>query len=373
MKIPDFKLERYFAQYEFCTRYLMCSSDPESWSTNEILSLEPGSEERYLSLRLGYSPSEGSIELRSAIARIYQTIGPQEVLTFAGAEEGIFCFANACLDPRDHVIVHAPCYQSHREIALSIGAEVTPWEAQEVQSWQLDVDDLVRLIRPNTKCLLINTPHNPTGSLIRRETFEEINRVCLQRGIVVFCDEVFRESELDASLRLPAICDMNPLAVSLGVMSKSYGLPGLRIGWIATHNSTLRARMASLKDYTTICNSGPSEFLAEIALRHREHLSARTVAILRANLRLADAFFERHAELFSWVRPTASPMGFPRLLRGRVDSFCQRVVREAGVFLLPGSVYDDSDHFRLGFGRKNFGEALSVLESWLVANPSRLD
>ncbi len=366
MKIPEFKLERYFAKYEFCTQFLMCSSDPESWSTNEILELEPGSELQYLNLKLGYSPSEGAPGLRAQVARIYTTIQPDEILMFAGAEEGIFCFANALLDSGDHVVVHTPCYQSHKEIAASIGAHVGLWEARESGAWQLDGADLERLIRPNTKAVLINSPHNPTGSLLPHETFDSINQICLKRGIVLFSDEVFRESELDAAKRLPAACDVNPLAVSLGVMSKTYGLPGLRIGWIATHNVALRERMAAIKDYTTICNSGPSEFLAEIALRQRERLSARTVGLLGANLVRLDDFLIRHADWFSWVRPTASPMGFPKLLRGDVDSFCDRAVREAGVFLLPGSVYDDPhNHFRIGFGRQNFPQALSALENWL--------
>lgn len=366
MNIPEFKLERYFAKYEFCTRYLMCSSDPESWSTHEILAFEPGSEQAYLNLKLGYTPSEGSPGLRTEVARIYSTIDPDEVLMFAGAEEGIFCFANALLGPGDHIIVHTPCYQSHKEIAASIGVNVTCWEAREADRWELDADEVTSLVRPETKAILINSPHNPTGALIRRATFDAINDLCLRRGIVLFSDEVFRESELDSAKRLPAACDVNPQAVSLGVTSKTYGLPGLRIGWIATHNAPLRAKMAALKDYTTICNSRPSEFLAEIAMRHRARLAERTVGLLRSNLALFDAFLIRQADWFSWIRPEGSPMGFPKLLQGDVDSFCDRAVREAGVFLLPGSVYADAgNHFRIGFGRQNFPEALNALENWV--------
>jgi aspartate/methionine/tyrosine aminotransferase len=287
---------------------------------------------------------------------------------FSGAEEGIFCFAHALLQPGDHVIVHTPCYQSHLSVAESLGAQLSPWSGRESQGWSLDPDELRTLIRPNTKALFLNTPHNPTGYLMDAERFRAVCAICERHGIVLFGDEVFRESELDAQTRLPAACDELPSAVSLGVMSKTYGLPGLRIGWIATHQGQLRRKMAALKDYTTICNSGPSEFLAEIGLKHRSVLSSRTVGLLQDNLRLLDAFFARHRELFSWSRPQASPMGFPKLCVGDVENFCDRAVREAGVLLLPASVYDDpGNHFRIGFGRANFPDALRAFEEWLIS------
>ena len=367
MNFNPFKLERFFAKYEFTTQYLMCSSDPESWHTREILALEPGAQERLLDHWLGYTESNGAPTLRAEVSKIYTSIHPDEVLMFAGAEEGIFWFMHAALNAGDHFIVHTPCYQSHKEVARSIGADVTEWQAKEEHGWHLNPDDLKQLLRPNTHAVLITTPHNPTGYLMNAETFAEINRICIERGIVLFCDEVFRESELDASQRLPAACDVNPSAVSLGVISKTYGLPGLRIGWVATHNDALRKRMAALKDYTTICNSAPSEFIAEVALRHREKLAARTVGILRGNRTLLDAFFVRHAESFRWVRPQASPMSFPKYLRGDIDELADRAARECGVLIAPGSIFDHGgNHFRLGFGRKNLPQALAVFEEWLT-------
>ena len=245
--------------------------------------------------------------LRAEVARIYTRIHPDNVLMFAGAEEGIFWFMHAALSSGDHIVVHTPCYQSHTEVAKAIGAQVSAWEAREEHGWRLDADDLKTLLRPNTKAVLITAPHNPTGYLMNAETFSEINRICIERGILLFSDEVFRESELDASHRLPAACDVNPSAVSLGVISKTYGLPGLRIGWIATNNVALRQRMAALKDYTTICNSAPSEFIAEVALRHREVLATRTVDILQHNLALLDGFFARQAGFVSLGAATGQP------------------------------------------------------------------
>jgi aspartate/methionine/tyrosine aminotransferase len=150
-------------------------------------------------------------------------------------------------------------------------------------------------------------------------------------------------------------------------MSKTYGLPGLRIGWVATRNESLLSKMAALKDYTTICNSAPSEFLAELALRHRQTLIERNLGIITHNLSLLDEFFARQYERFAWQRPKAGPIAFPRLLGEDVEAFCHDLVVKAGVLLLPGTIYDDSgNHFRIGFGRKNLPEGLERLEAYLA-------
>jgi aspartate/methionine/tyrosine aminotransferase len=187
-----------------------------------------------------------------------------------------------------------------------------------------------------------------------------------ENNLLLFSDEVYRESEYEPGTRLRAACDYGEHAISLGVTSKTYGLAGLRIGWIATRNRTIYEKMASLKDYTTICNSAPSEFLAEVAIRNRHKLASRNLGIIRANLSVMDGFFSRHADLFSWVRPSAGSMAFPRYWGGDVDQFCDQLVKKAGVLLLPGSVYDDArNHFRLGLGRKNLPQAVERLEEYL--------
>jgi aspartate/methionine/tyrosine aminotransferase len=165
---------------------------------------------------------------------------------------------------------------------------------------------------------------------------------------------------------------VNERAVSLGVMSKTYGLPGLRIGWIATHNRALREKMAALKDYTTICNSAPSEFLAELALRHREKLVARNLALIEDNLAVLDDFFSRHAGRFQWHRPKAGPIAFPRLIGQDVEAFCDDLVKSTGVLLLPGTVFDNQgNHFRIGFGRKNLPQAVAHLEAYLTGRQTQ--
>jgi aspartate/methionine/tyrosine aminotransferase len=177
---------------------------------------------------------------------------------------------------------------------------------------------------------------------------------------------VYRELEHNPRHRLPAACDLDPRAVSLGSISKSYGLSGLRIGWLVTRDADLREAVLRLKDYTTICSSAPSELLTAVALRHRQVLLDRNLTIVEGNLALLDDFFARHSETFAWTRPTAGPIGFPRLTGvSDVDGFCERLA-QTGVLLLPGSVYDQPAHVRIGFGRANMPEALELLEQNLA-------
>jgi aspartate/methionine/tyrosine aminotransferase len=370
MQLPPFKLERYFAKYEFTTQYLLCSSDCESMTVAELLALEPDAAEKFQSHWLGYTESQGSPSLRQAICGLYENMQPESILVHAGAEEAIFLFMHSALEAGDHVIVHSPCYQSLSDVARSIGCNISPWVACEENQWSLDLDELRRMIRPNTKAIIINTPHNPTGYLMPRADYESVHRFARENNLLLFSDEVYRESEYDPATRLPAACDLGDYTVSLGVTSKTYGLAGLRIGWIATKNGKIYERMASIKDYTTICNSAPSEFLAEIAMRNRQKLIDRNLDIIQHNLSVMDDFFQRHTDFFSWIRPRAGSMAFPRYLGGDVESFCDELVRKAGVLLLPGSMYDDhANHFRLGLGRKNLPEAVAKLEEFLVKIP----
>jgi len=366
MNLPPFKLERYFAKHEFNTEYVLCSSDCEAMSIADLLAMEEGAAEKFRNVWLGYTESQGSPPLRKEICNLYETLQPEDILVHTGAEEAIFLFMHAMLKENDHVVVHTPSYQSLSDVAKSIGCNISPWRAREENGWALDIDELRGLLRTNTKAIIINIPHNPTGFLMPRTDYEAMHQFVEENGLLLFSDEVYRESEYDPATRLPAACDLGEYAMSLGVTSKTYGLAGLRIGWVATKNKKVYDSMAALKDYTTICNSAPSEFLAEIAMRNRQILAARSLDIIKNNLNIMDEFFSRHTDLFSWVRPRAGSMAFPRYLAGDAESFCDKVVREAGVLLLPGSVYDDTDnHFRLGLGRKNLPQAVNRLEGYL--------
>lgn len=366
MNLPPFALERYFARYEFNVKYILCASDCESVAIKDLLALEPGAADRFQQLSLGYTESLGSPTLRQQIARIYTSIQPEQVLVHSGAEEAIFLFMHAALQPGDHVIVHSPCYQSLAEVARSIGCDVTEWCGDEANGWALDLDVLRRSLRSTTRVIVVNTPHNPTGLLISPADYWQIHAIAQERGILVFSDEVYRESEYNPADRLPAGCDLSPSAVSLGVMSKTYGLPGLRVGWIATQNQSIYQKMAALKDYTTICSSAPSEFLSELALSHRQQLAQRNIDLILHNLNLLDGFFKRQAHLFTWQRPKAGSIAFPRYLGGAIDPFCEALVQQTGVLLLPGTLFGDREnHFRLGFGRANTPQAIERLEEYV--------
>ncbi|AQS59407.1 aminotransferase class I/II-fold pyridoxal phosphate-dependent enzyme [Desulforamulus ferrireducens] len=368
MKLQDFKLERYFAKYEFNAPYLLCCSDCESFTVKEILELGgSAAADDFANLWLGYTEAQGHPELRRVIANLYRTVSEHNVLVCSGAEEAIFIFMNTALNRGNHVIVQYPCYQSLHEIARSIGCEITHWEMNEENNWQPDLDFLKSKIKDNTRAIIINSPHNPTGFSFSQDAFNQIVHLAREKNILLFSDEVYRGLEYDQSDQLPAACDIYENAVSLGVMSKTYGLAGLRIGWIATHNQAIYQQMASFKDYTSICNSAPSEFLATLALRHHEQLAERNLGIIKKNLQLLDHFFSKYEHLFNWQKPKAGPIAFPSIKwDGHVEDFCHDLVTKQGVLLLPGNYYDFGErNFRIGFGRKNMPQCLEALEKYL--------
>jgi aspartate/methionine/tyrosine aminotransferase len=316
-------------------------------------------------LTLGYTESTGHTLLRTEIAALYEGIEPDDVLVFAGAEEAIFCLANVMLGPGDHTVVTWPGYQSLYEVARATGADVTLHELREDTGWALDVELLRRQVTPATRLIVVNAPHNPTGMLPDRRTFDALVSVADDAGAHLLVDEVYRFLEFADGDRLPAGAEASPRGISLGVMSKSFAMAGLRIGWLATRDRDVLARCASFKDYTTICSSAPSEILALIGLRARDAVLARSREIVATNLDRLDGFFDEWGDRFSWVRPRAGSVGFPRLTVPGVsiDDWAAGLVEAEGVLLLPGSQFGfGGNHFRLGFGRTDLPVALDRLE-----------
>ena len=222
-------------------------------------------------------------------------------------------------------------------------------------------------IKENTKAIIVNFPHNPTGYLPSHETFKEIIEIASKNNILLFCDEVYRFLEHDKKDTLPSACDLYDFAISTGSMSKAFGLPGLRIGWSSSRNQTLLNKMWSYKDFTTICSSAPSEYLATVAIKNREKIFKKNLSLVEENLTILKTFFNAHKDLFSFSPPKATTIAFPKLLKD-IDSeeFCINLVEKQGIFLLPSTKYDfGNKNFRIGFGRKNMKECLEKFEEYL--------
>lgn len=369
--LAPFKLERIFAQYEFKARYLLSSSDCESLTLPELLALaDDEARLRWQRLSLGYTESQGDPALRAEIAAQYPGLGADDVLTLV-PEEGIYIAMRTLLQPGDHVVAIHPAYQSLYEVARAQGAEVTAWPvvpAAQGTAWRLDLDGLAAAITRQTKLLVINYPHNPTGLLASRAELDAILEFARRHGLYVFSDEMYRGLELDPAARLPAVCGLYDKGISLAGLSKTHATPGLRLGWLATRAPGLMAEWMAYKDYTTICHSAPSEVLGLIALRARAPILHRNLGIIRANLAWADEFFQRRADLFGWPRPQAGSIAFPEWRGpGTAEALCQGVLDAQGVMLLPGTIFDvPGQRFRLGLGRKSFPEALGRLEAYVA-------
>lgn len=375
MPITPFKLERYFAQYEFKVQHLLSPSDCEALSLQELLELADNQcRTLWQNLRLGYTESTGHPLLRQEIRQLYANISAEQILV-AAPEEAIYIAMHSLLRPGDHVISVFPAYQSLYEIARSLSCTVSFWEAKPTDNgWQFDLQALENLLRPNTRLLVINFPHNPTGFLPSHSQYQSLIDFVRANKLILFSDEMYRFLEYTPADQLPPACELYENALSLGGLSKSFALPGLRLGWLASRSKDLLNPCAVYKDYTTICSSAPSEVLGLIALRNRRSIFQRNLTIIQHNLQIANQFFNRWSTLLGWYPPQA---GSVALASWKGDfSFaevCRHLLDDKGLMLLPGEVFDlPANTFRLGLGRKSFSQALSQFDSWLSETFMRL-
>jgi aspartate/methionine/tyrosine aminotransferase len=367
MSFRPFALERLFARWEFAAPHLLSSSDCESMTVGELLALAGWPAARLLDAGLGYTESPGAPELRAAIAA-RAGVAAADVVVCAPAE-GILLAASALLAPGDRVVVETPGYQSLEELPRRLGCTVARWPLVETEAgWRMDLERLDELVVPGTRLLVVNAPHNPTGHQPSPAELGAILALAEARGARVLIDEMYRGLEPRPEQRLPPVAALDARAVSLGGLSKSFGLAGLRIGWLATRDREAVDAVIAHKDYTTICAPGPTQLLACAALEQADALEARARAIIAANLERARAFVARHAARFAWRAPDAGSVALARLAGGGAEAFCARAVAEAGVMIVPSTVFDFGDaHVRLGLGRTGFGPALAALEAWLGA------
>lgn len=373
--LPDFRLETHFSTWEFKARHHLTASDAESIPLRDLLAMaSPEDRASFEGMSLGYTETWGAPDLRERIAATYAGRSASDVLCFAGASEGIFAANSVLLDRDSHAIVVTPNYQSHETLPLAL-CEATGVPLDPDDGWSLDIDRVAAAIRPDTKLVTINFPHNPTGAILSPDRYEALIALCRTHGIWILHDEIFHGLGPSGTAHLPFVADLYERGLSLGVMSKSYGLPGLRIGWIASQDREILSKMERMKHYLSICNSGPSERLAMIALANRKAILARNCAIVDGNLPKWEAFFARYPDLFEWRRPDGSCMAFPRYLgKEGVEEFCRSLVEESGVLLLPGMIYSSdlgptpTDRFRLGLGRLGLDEGLAAMDAHVMRN-----
>lgn len=371
MPLDEFDLEVYFAKYEFSVKYLLGSSDAESVKMSALLSTaDDECQALWDDLTLGYTEAPGLPILREEVAKNYEGMGSDDILMFAGAEEAIYATMRSLLQPDDHVVCILPAYQS----LLSVAADVVGKKnckgidlVDEGGKWCFPMDRLRKVINERTKMVIMNFPHNPTGALISKEEQMEIVEIARENDLWIFFDEVYRGLERDPEMRLPQMCTVYEKGLSLGVMSKSLGLPGLRVGWLASKDSEALTKIANYKHYLSICNSAPSEVLSLIALRCQDRLLHRIHNIISKNLLIIDQFLQEFGDMFAWNPPVAGCIGL-MIIKGNIniDEFVERMIEYGSVMILPGHLFPSADpgctrnSFRFGFGRSNFEEAMGV-------------
>jgi aspartate/methionine/tyrosine aminotransferase len=377
--LPDFRLETHFSKWEFKARYHLTASDVQSMSLQDLLAMATDEERAaFEGMWLGYTETYGAPDLRRAIAATYASQDPANILCFAGASEGIFAANQVILERDSHAIVMTPNYQSHEELPRAI-CEVTGVPLDPNDNWSLDIDRVASEIRPNTRLITINFPHNPTGAILPKDRYDALITLCRKHGVYILHDEIFHGLGPTGTRHLPFIADEYEKGLSLGVMSKSYGLPGLRVGWVACQDKDLLSQMERMKHYLSICNAGPSEELSKIALRNRAAILARNCAIVDENLPKWDAFFADYPDLFDWQAPDGSCMAFPRYKGADgVAAFAQSLVEKSGVLVLPSEIYTSTlaptpdHHFRIGLGRLGLDEGLAAMRAHIGANHPHL-
>ncbi len=371
----NFELEIFFSDWEFKAKYHLTASDMESMSLGDLLAMASDEDrERYDNLWLGYTQTWGLPDLRTEIANTYDSLKDENILTFAGAEEGIYTAMRSMLSEEDHAIVTVPNYQAAETIPLSI-CDVTGIPLDSENNWHLDIEKIMGALRPNTKLISINFPNNPTGKIISHEDLTKLVELAREFGIYIFSDEVYRGIELDPVKRLPQIADIYEKGISLNVMSKAYGLPGLRIGWLASQDIELLCDFERYKHFLTICNSAPSEILSLIALKNRDQILKKNVTLLSNNIKKLDKFFAEFPDLFDWKHPDGGAVAYPKYLgKGTTNDFCADLLDKSGVLILPPRIYNSElistpqDHFRIGFGRSGMDEMLDVFYHYLKKN-----
>lgn len=353
MRLIPFALERWMTTYETRVEYDLAESGIHPMTTAELLAFDPEAEKRahdLLNLPLNYSEARGTLELRRRIAATYDGLTPDDILVTTGAIEANYVLFNALLAPGDEVVSVFPAYQQLYSVPEAIGCTVRTVSLREENAYRYDVDELRRLISDRTRMIVINTPHNPTGSALCASDCTAIYALAESVGAYILADEAYRWLTVDEKPLAPPMRDLGPRAVSVGTLSKPFGIPGIRLGWIAA-TAEIAARCWSYRDYTSLSPAVLSDYLACLALEHRDAILERTHRISARNLATIRAFLAEHRDLFTWIEPQGGLLG---LLRYNLDLpsevVANRLAEEARVMLAPGSAFGMEGRLRLGIG-----------------------
>lgn len=377
MKIARFETEHFFAKYEFNTPYQLCNSDCETMSIEALLELADVSLTAFTQQTLGYTESQGNPELRQSIANTYQYCSPENIIVLATPVEGIYLTARAILNPGDEVIVLSPAYDALINMFEHVvgNQNVKKWNFHPSDNgWELRIEELSQLLSSKTKMIVVNFPHNPTGYIPSPQMQQNIITIAEQNDVWLFSDEMYFGLVHEGTEKIPSMADLSPKAIVLSGLSKTYGLPGLRTGWLVVPNEQLKEEYVNWKFYTSICSPGPSEFLATAALKVWNELRQRSLTQINSNLKIADEFFHRWPSHFTWHRPLAGSTALVRCHVNSVNQITERLATEAGVLIQSGQTLgSDDQHMRVGFGRSAFATAIGKFDNWLMDNPTIIE
>jgi aspartate/methionine/tyrosine aminotransferase len=357
MKIETFALERWMTTYELNVAADITESGVAPLTVEEVLALLPQDERddalrALLRTKLSYSEACGSLALRSLLAATYAATGPDEILVTTGAIEANFLVFNVLLEAGDHVVAVSPAYQQLNSVPRAIGCDVSPWRVRPEDDFRFDLDALERLVTPQTKLIVINTPHNPTGSMLTADELRHVYALADAADAWVLCDESYRWLEVPGGPPMPGpMRDLGPRAISVGTFSKPFGLPGIRTGWISAPADVVAACWG-LRDYTSLSPTKLSDALAVIALRHRDRIVERTRDILARNLATAQTWTTANEGVVAWRPPQGGLLSLMRyVFTVPALALANRLAEEYGVMLAPGSAFGYEGYLRLGIGQ----------------------
>ncbi|MFC1855071.1 aminotransferase class I/II-fold pyridoxal phosphate-dependent enzyme [Thermodesulfobacteriota bacterium] len=360
MKIKDFLMEEWLIKNRGHVKYNLAESGVADYHLSELINMCDIDTNDLLNIKLEDSPTLGTHALRSAIACTYDNVDLNNVLVTTGTSEGLFILFNLLLEKWDEVIVQFPEFQSLYELPISLGCDVKFLRLKKEDGYTFSPADVEALITDKTKLIIINNPHNPTGSLVDDDTIREVIELAKARGIHIIFDEHYRFLPIAPDLRIKSACEIDDYAICTGSIVKCFGLMGLRMGWVIT-NEALLEKCRSFKDYTTHTLSPISDYLSLHALNNKEKILGANLKSIRANQKILCDFIKDNDGILSFIPPKAGVVSYIEYdLDMTSDELVKWLIESEDVFLLPGSSFEMEKHFRLGFGisTEHFKEAL---------------